>query len=199
MQKRALNKQTNRALIIAAAQQCFLEQGFDAVAIRDIIRNTPLAPGTFYNYFDSKETLLKTILEEQMVIVDNRMHEVRLAATSLHSFIYEAYLSLFISVVENPLFFKLILRNEHTVRKLFNEAVLGLPMRSLAEDLRRGVDLGWLAEPDLPWLTASLYGIGYEIGRVLINKDHQRTDAEAAARYAADLVLKGAATKNPAI
>jgi hypothetical protein len=61
------------------------------------------------------------------------------------------------------------------------------------------VDLGWLAEPDLPWLTASLYGIGYEIGRVLINKDHQRTDAEAAARYAADLVLKGAATKNPAI
>src|SRR5687767_6908246 len=51
LSRRAQNKQANREAILAAAQRVFLERGFEAVTIRDVVRETPLASGTFYNYF----------------------------------------------------------------------------------------------------------------------------------------------------
>ena len=36
--KRARNKQANRAAILEAVRQVFLERGYDAVTIRDVIR-----------------------------------------------------------------------------------------------------------------------------------------------------------------
>ena len=52
--KRARNKRANRAAILEAARRCFLEHGYDAVTIRDVIRLSGLAAGTFYNYFPDK-------------------------------------------------------------------------------------------------------------------------------------------------
>ncbi|MGH8481879.1 MAG: helix-turn-helix domain-containing protein, partial [Nevskiaceae bacterium] len=49
--KRDQNKRANRAAILDAARRVFLERGYEAVTIRDVIRQTELASGTFYNYF----------------------------------------------------------------------------------------------------------------------------------------------------
>lgn len=54
--------------VIKRAHQLFLEKGFQATSIQDILDYTGISKGTFYNYFSSKNELLiailKTIFEE---------------------------------------------------------------------------------------------------------------------------------------
>ena len=45
--KRERNKAANRTAILEAARRCFLELGYEAVTIRDVIRLSGLAAGTF--------------------------------------------------------------------------------------------------------------------------------------------------------
>ena len=60
--KRERNKAANRTAILEAAQACFLELGYEATSIRDVIRRTNLAAGTFYNYFTDKQSLLLSLI-----------------------------------------------------------------------------------------------------------------------------------------
>ena len=64
--KRDQNKRANRAAILDAARRVFLEQGYEAVTIRDVVRQTELASGTFYNYFRTKEDLLRALVEQHV-------------------------------------------------------------------------------------------------------------------------------------
>ncbi len=47
-----------RSRILAAAQEVFAEQGFEAARMDDVARRARVSKGTLYNYFDSKEDLL---------------------------------------------------------------------------------------------------------------------------------------------
>jgi AcrR family transcriptional regulator len=47
-----------RPQILAAAQEIFAEQGFEAARMDDVARRARVSKGTLYNYFDSKEDLL---------------------------------------------------------------------------------------------------------------------------------------------
>src|ERR1700756_3535317 len=48
--KREQTKQQNRRAILDAARAVFSELGYETATVRDIIRRTGLAAGTFYNY-----------------------------------------------------------------------------------------------------------------------------------------------------
>jgi len=63
--RRELTKTQNRETILAAARHVFAEMGFGSATVRDIIRATPLASGTFYNYFKSKEEVYQALRDEQ--------------------------------------------------------------------------------------------------------------------------------------
>ncbi len=54
-------KALNRQAILTAAREVFAELGYEAAGVRDIIRRTGLASGTFYNYFRSKEEVAKAL------------------------------------------------------------------------------------------------------------------------------------------
>jgi AcrR family transcriptional regulator len=53
--RREERKAENRAKLLAAARKVFAEKGLGAATARDIVRETDLATGTFYNYFRDKE------------------------------------------------------------------------------------------------------------------------------------------------
>lgn len=57
--KREQTKARNRETILAAAKRVFADKGYEAATVRDIIRGTDLASGTFYNYFRSKEEIAR--------------------------------------------------------------------------------------------------------------------------------------------
>ena len=49
---------------MAAARKVFAEKGLAAATARDIVRETDLATGTFYNYFDDKEDAFRAVIDE---------------------------------------------------------------------------------------------------------------------------------------
>ena len=62
--KREQTKVANRQAILDAARAVFGELGYDTATVRDIIRRTGLAAGTFYNYFRSKEEVFAALADE---------------------------------------------------------------------------------------------------------------------------------------
>src|ERR1051325_10456523 len=49
------SKAENPAALLKAARAVFAEMGYGAASVRDIVRRTDLASGTFYNYFKDKD------------------------------------------------------------------------------------------------------------------------------------------------
>lgn len=64
--RRERTKALNRQAILGAARRVFAQLGFDAATVRDIIRCTGLASGTFYNYFRSKEEVLEALQDDSV-------------------------------------------------------------------------------------------------------------------------------------
>lgn len=187
--KREQNKLANRAAILAAASKCFLKHGYDAVTIRDVVRDSGLAAGTFYNYFTDKDTLFKAVLEARINEVNESMHAVRMQSPTVEGFLYGAFNALFSKIATDPSFFRLILRNETAVRMLFEDTLIGIPMRTLKEDFNEAIARGVFPPIDVELLAASCYGIGFELGRILAYT--RKPDAEATARFATRLMTSG--------
>ena len=187
--KRETNKQANRAAILEAAQQLFVEQGYDAVTIRDVIRQTDLAAGTFYNYFRTKEELLHALVADHVAALTAELKRVRGAARSLDEFVHGAYLAAFTQIADDPVLYNLMLRNEAVVRSLYAESVMGISTRALRDDIDDAIRRGIMPALDAGYLAAAFFGAGYEMGRVL--SEQPSKDPAAAAAFATRLFLGG--------
>src|SRR3954466_8062803 len=62
--KREQTKVQNRQAILDAAREVFGELGYETATVRDIIRRTGLASGTFYNYYKSKEEVFDALADD---------------------------------------------------------------------------------------------------------------------------------------
>lgn len=62
--KREQTKVQNRQAILDAAREVFGELGYEGATVRDIIRRTGLAAGTFYNYYRSKEEVFAALADD---------------------------------------------------------------------------------------------------------------------------------------
>src|SRR3954451_21172598 len=62
--RREERKAQNRAKLLVAARKVFAEKGYGEATARDIVRETDLATGTFYNYFDDKQDAFMALLDE---------------------------------------------------------------------------------------------------------------------------------------
>src|SRR3954453_12458525 len=62
--RREERKAQNRAKLLDAARKVFSEKGLGEATARDIVRETDLASGTFYNYFTDKEDAFRALLEQ---------------------------------------------------------------------------------------------------------------------------------------
>ncbi len=62
--KRETKKIQSKKSIIEAATKLFAEKGLSETSIADIMKESKLGLGTFYNYFESKEALLKELLNQ---------------------------------------------------------------------------------------------------------------------------------------
>src|SRR5205807_6289912 len=72
--RRARNKETTKARIVAAALALFQINGFDATTTKAIARKARVAEGTVFNYFPTKEDIALHFLEQE---VEHAMAAVR--------------------------------------------------------------------------------------------------------------------------
>jgi AcrR family transcriptional regulator len=187
--RRERTKATNRAAILEAAREVFSELGYGAATVRDVIRRTDLASGTFYNYFPDKEAVLRALVDESWRVMRARVAEARSGASNLEEFVGDAYRAYFSFIVEDPPTFDLTRRNAGTIRALFDEPVLGAARDDLHADLRAAVERGEMPAFDTEYMTAAMAGVALEVGIRMIERDPP--DVEGAAAFATAVFLGG--------
>ncbi len=187
--KRERTKAQNRAAIVAAARAVFAEAGYDAAGVRDVIRRTDLASGTFYNYFAGKEAVFRAVVDESAQEVRRRLRAARSGAETLEQFVGDAYRAWFEFLVEDELMFELMKRNAGPIRSLFGDPILGAGIQDLLDDLRAAMLRGDLPSHDADYMAGAMAGAALELGVRMAERDP--ADVEGAARFATELFLGG--------
>ncbi len=187
--RRDATKAQNRGAILHAAREVFAELGYDAAGVRDVIRRTELASGTFYNYFPDKEAVFRAVLDESAREVRHRLRAVRAGATTLQEFVGDAYRAWFQFLLEDRLLFELMARNAGPIRALFGDPILGAGVQELLDDLRHAIARGDLPVLDADYMAGAMAGVALELGVRMAERTP--ADAEGAARFATELFLGG--------
>jgi AcrR family transcriptional regulator len=187
--KRERTKQANRAAILDAAREVFADIGYGAATVRDVIRRTDLAAGTFYNYFPDKESVFRALIEDAGVRARARVRAGRRAGRTFEEFVRGGYRAYFEFIAEDPVTFDLTRRNAGTVRAMFDEPTLGAGIDELREDLELAIAQGLVGPLDADYVAAAMAGVGVEVGLRMLERDPP--DAAGAADFAAGLFLGG--------
>ena len=186
--KRAQNAARNRAAIVQAARDAFCELGFGATTVRDIIRRTDLASGTFYNYFPDKEALLRELIEDFQIELRRRVHEAREAAETLEDLLRSAFRACFEIFVEDQVFLALVMRNAGEIEELISVKALDPAVADLANDLRAKAREGVVPAMDFDLIALSAVAVGSELAFRAV---HSQADVDTATDFATDLFLGG--------
>lgn len=197
--KRELNRLRNRHAIISAAKECFRERGYDNSTIRDIIRRTDLAAGTFYNYFSNKQEIFTALLTDFLSRLNDSLILSRQSARTAEDFIYDVYLALYTATARDPMVYELAHRNGQALRELFGSDILGLAMLSLKDDVRAAIKRKLIPAVDQNYLCSAFVGVAYEISlsvaqRVRQNPDIANDELLRATRFSTALFLGGIST-----
>jgi AcrR family transcriptional regulator len=189
--RRERTKAANRAAILEAALAVFGEMGYDAASVRDVIRRTDLASGTFYNYFPDKEAIFRALVEQTGDEARRRVRNARANARSAREFVEDAYRAYFEFMVEDPATSAFLRRNAGTIPAFFGDRVVPQGTDELAEDLREAMARGELPEVDVDYCAHAMIAVGLELGTRMLARDPP--DVEGATRFATELFLGGMA------
>jgi AcrR family transcriptional regulator len=187
--KRERTKQANRAAILDAAREVFGDIGYGAATVRDIVRGTDLATGTFYNYFPDKESVLVALLDEAAGQARLRVRAARREATTLEGFVRAGFRAYFDYLLEDPSTSRLIARNAGTIRAMFDEPSVVAGTEELVEDLRAGIAAGLIPDHDVEYMAAAMVGAAVEIGTRMLHSG--APDPARAAAFVSDLFIAG--------
>jgi AcrR family transcriptional regulator len=187
--KREQTKAANRAAILDAAREVFGEVGYGAASVRDIIRRTELAAGTFYNYFPDKESIFRALVDDIGAEARRRVREARRRAGTPRAFVEDAYRAYFEYIVEDPDNHAFMARNAGTIRALFDDAQVPMGTDELAEDLRAAIAAGQLPPVDVEYCSHVMMAVGLELGLRLLERDPP--DVDGATSFAAALFMGG--------
>jgi AcrR family transcriptional regulator len=191
--KRERTKQANRTAILVAAREVFAELGFGAASVRDIVRKTDLATGTFYNYFPDKESVLRAVVEEAAGEARVRVQDARRNGRTLDAFVRDGFRAYFDYLIEDRLTSAMLSRNAGTIRAMFDEPSLVAGVEELAEDLRAGVAAGLIPDHDVEYMAASMVGAAFEVGARML--DSGAPDPARATEFVSALFIAGLSSR----
>ena len=190
--KRARAKAANRKAILEAARGVFARIGYEATTVRDIIRETELAAGTFYNYFKSKEEVFEAISDDSVRRFRPLLEQVRGRSTSFEDYIRGAYRAYF-QFLKNE-------NDEAINRGAPHLALIGVrvdtpEMQTVFEEIRTDLEGVWLGGDthniDTEYLTAAAVGIARELGDHMLQR--RPVDVDDATSFATSMLLAGIA------
>jgi AcrR family transcriptional regulator len=189
--KRERTKAGNRAAILVAARGVFADLGYESTTIRDVIRATDLAAGTFYNYFRDKESVLRALLEEKMTEMQQRARDARRDATTVEEVVRSTVDLSFTMLIEDRPVFDLLRRNAGAIRAILDEPSFVANLDELRRDLERVLGRTAGSRVDAEYLTAAISGIAFEVAAVAV--DRSPHELSRAADFATRLLLGGIA------
>ena len=176
-----------------AARVVFARIGYDAANIRDIIRETELASGTFYNYFKSKEEVFEAIANDSVARFRPLLQKVREEAQDLEAYLTAAYGAYFHFLAEE--------NGEAIEDGMPHMSLIGVridtpEMQTVSDEIRADLEIVMekigLDHLDLEYITAAAIGIAREMGDHMLKR--RPVDAAEATEFAKKLMLAGIET-----
>lgn len=188
--KRERAKAANRHAILVAARRVFAQLGYDAATVRDVIRGTELASGTFYNYFRSKEEVFEALADDAARRFRPLLRAAREHAESFEEYLRSAFVAYFQFMAdENAAEGRPIDERRPHVRSDTPEIM------AVYEEVRLGIEdaieRGLAPRLDADYLACASIGIAQEVGTAMLRRSP--ADVEGAAHFAAGLILNGLA------
>ena len=187
--RRESNKLRNRGQILEAARRVFGDVGYEACSIREVIRESGLAQGTFYNYYADKESVMRAIAEDFAERVRAAIRPARRAAADQMTFLHDSFLATFEVMAENPGDLKVLARNRDVLRRMIFDGPVGAIYQELAEDLREGVKKGFFPPHPADTTARLMVALGFEV--LIMTADEGEIDLNQAAKYLALLFMGG--------
>lgn len=187
--KREQTKIQNRQLILDAARQVFAELGYGATTVRDIIRATPLASGTFYNYFKSKEEVYQAIRDEVALAIRPRLHDERMKAGTVEEFISCTFRTFFEYVSADHMNFRTMRHAADTSRLRVDTPEVIAGFEELREDIDNAIAKHVFPQVDPDFLMAAIVGVAFEVAERMLKREPY--DPQAASDFATALFMGG--------
>src|SRR3954453_15303315 len=188
--RRGERKAQNRAKLLDAARRVFAEKGLGGARARDIVRETDLASGTFYNYFSDKDDAFRALLEEMAqrsrALVRAQRRE---PGMSVEQRVANAYRAYFEWAVEESELFQVFRRNAGAIALMPDSGIFEMGIIELFEDLRDWSEAGDLPDVDLDYLATATVAIGFQIATHLVDRDPP--DVEGATRFCTRIFMGG--------
>jgi len=194
--KREQTKVQNRAAILDAAREVFGELGYDNATVRDIIRRTGLAAGTFYNYYRSKDEVAAAlsddgarrfapILKAQRAQASDREGFVRAAVAAYFNFLADEHQNWLAKRPVGEPHLHVIHGETPEMVAVFNEV-----RDAIATEMGAEAGMGprtLAADPD--YLAAACIGVAREVGDQMLTR--RPFDVEGATEFAVTMILTG--------
>jgi AcrR family transcriptional regulator len=187
--RREQNKAENRAALLKAARTVFAEIGYGAAGVRDIVRRTDLASGTFYNYFKDKEEIFSAVIAEMSAELLTRHQQGRARAKTAEDFFRSHCTTYMTFVAADPEILAFGRNNVAAIRNLFDKPDLRDLADALNDDIRSAMTRGILPNVDPGYLIAALSGIVFEISVVMTARTP--VNPTEAAEFATRLLMGG--------
>ena len=187
--RREQNKAENRAALLKAARSVFAEIGYGAAGVRDIVRRTDLASGTFYNYFKDKEEIFSAVIAEMSTELLARHQKGRVKAKTAEEFIRSHCTVYMTFVAADPEILAFGRNNVAAIRNLFDKPDLRDLADALNEDIRSAISRGILPNVDPGYLIATLSGVVFEISVIMTSRNP--VDPAGAADFATRMLMGG--------
>lgn len=186
--KRERAKAANRDAILKAAKRVFAQLGYETVTVRDIIRGTELASGTFYNYFRSKEEVFEALADDGARRFRPILRAVRENAENFEEYIRGALVAYFHFLLEENLTEgRPIAERRPHVRADTPESIA--VYNEVREGIEDAIARGMAPKVDSDYLACACIGMAQELGAAMLDRDP--VDVEGAARFAASFILGG--------
>ena len=189
--KREQTKVQNRQAILDAAREVFGELGYETATVRDIIRRTGLAAGTFYNYYRSKEEVFASLADDGARRFSPILKALRAEHGEFEGFLYKALKAYFDFIADEHESWMAKRPPDEPHVHVHGEtpemaAVFSEVKASVAQALGAGT-AG--AGPDVDYTAAACIGVAREVGDQMLHR--RPIDTGAAAQFATAMILTG--------
>ena len=150
--------------ILSAALDEFIAKGFDSARIEDIAAKAGLSKGAVYLYFDSKESLLRALIERELAPLISRIAMLARAETSDPKTALAFALERVVEVLANPRIFAVprlvisIAGRFPEIRDHYRRSIVEPARATIEKLIARGIKAGQFRAVDPAAATRSIIG-----------------------------------------
>jgi AcrR family transcriptional regulator len=160
----AETRKQNRDQILGAARVVFATIGFDAATVRDIVRESGLAQGSFYNYYRTKQDVFEDVVEDIIDPLVSLLRQTRADATTARAFLFNGYEACRLLPLQEPQAAAIIARNQSSFREIFYLGDGQSRIKSdLAADLKAGHRAGLFKSMDFELMAETQIALGIDL------------------------------------